>query len=76
MPSRKVYKRTNTANDYNKSDVIASFTNNAEKKRAFQVYTSLGVNCQMIACLSPLEQINLQQLNIFFYHNAVSRVQY
>lgn len=48
----------------------------ATKRKAWQVYTSLGVNCQMIAFLSPLEQIYLQRANRFFYLRAVSRVQY
>ena len=48
---------------------------NAKEKQGWGVYTSLGINNQMIAFLSPYEQIALQQSCQFCYESAVGRVQ-
>ena len=48
---------------------------NANKAQGWKVYTSLGINNQMIAFLAPYEQIALQQACQFCYESAVGRVQ-
>ena len=47
----------------------------ARANQGWKVYTSLGINNQMIAFLDPYEQIALQQSCQFCYESAVGRVQ-
>ena len=48
---------------------------NANKAQGWGVYTSLGINSQMIPFLNPYEQVALQQSCQFCYEIAVGRVQ-
>ena len=48
---------------------------NANKAQSWRVYTSLGINNQMIVFLNPYEQIALQKSCQFCYETAVGRVQ-
>ena len=48
---------------------------NANQAQCWRVYTSLGINNQMIEFLDPYEQITLQQACQFCYESAVGRVQ-
>lgn len=46
----------------------------ASKEQAYKLYTSYGIIRMMIFHLKPIEQLELQLANKFFYDIAVSRV--